>query len=73
MSEAVKRHDLLERIRPLVEQLDREGLDILSEWVQDLKVARVQQSAAGELPAPGGTVDAREEFRDLLRRWDRKG
>lgn len=73
MSDAIKRHDLLEQIRPLLEQLDREGLELLAEWVQDLKVARMQQAARGELPAPGGTADAREEFREMLRRWDRGG
>lgn len=72
MSDAIKRHDLLESIRPLIEQLDAEGLNILQEWVQDLRVARMQSAASGELPAPGGTEDASEEFRELLRRWDQR-
>ncbi len=67
----MKRHDLLEAIRPLIEQLDTDGLDILQEWLQELKLARIRQAAGGEgLPAPGGTEDVREEFRELLRRWD---
>lgn len=74
MSDTIKRHDLLEQIRPLIDHLDIEGLDILQEWVQELKLARIRQAAGGEtdLPAPGGTTDVREEFRDLLRRWDSK-
>jgi len=73
MSDTIKRHDLLESIRPLIDQLDSEGLDILQEWVQDLKIARMRQAAGGaEETAPGGTGDVREEFRELLRRWDSK-
>jgi len=73
MSDTIKRHDLLESIRPLIDQLDSEGLDILQEWVQELKVARMRQASGGmdELPAPGDAAGAREEFRELLRRWDR--
>ena len=74
MSDLIKRHALLESIRPLIEQLDSEGLDILQEWVQELKLARIRQAAGGDAvsPAPGGTADAREEFRELLREWDSK-
>jgi hypothetical protein len=72
VSDVVKRHDLLESIRPMIEQLDVEGLTILQEWVQDLKLARIQGSAAVELPAPGEAADAREEFREMLRRWDNR-
>ena len=41
--------------------------------MQELKVARMRQAAGGmdELPTPGEAADAREEFRELLRRWDR--
>ncbi len=71
MGDVIKRHDLLESIRPLVERLDSDGLAILEGWVQELKVERLRQAASGQdLPAPGGTLDAREEFRELLRRWD---
>lgn len=71
MSDTIKRHDLLEQIRPMVEQLDLDGLKILQEWVQDLKIARMRSYAErGKVPAAGGTVDSREEFKDLLHDWD---
>ncbi len=72
MADVIRRHDLLEQIRPLIDQLDADGLNILQEWVQDLKVARIQHAAGGELPAPGGTTDAREEFKELLHNWDKQ-
>ena len=64
----------LESIRPLIDQLDSEGLIFCREWVQELKLARIRHGREWRVPSPW-LHEARQTpggVQELLRQWDSK-